>query len=78
LFDSESLVLFDSLNDIDVLSDPDIASLIESLVDVESLVESDSDVLKLVESLIDVDVRSELLVLNDVEVLTEPDVLVET
>ncbi len=29
------------------------------------------------ESLIDVDVRSELLVLNDVEVLTEPDVLVE-
>ena len=26
----------------------------------------------------DVDVRSELLVLNDVEVLTEPDVLVET
>ncbi len=30
------------------------------------------------ESLIDVDVRSELLVLNDVEVLTEPDVLVET
>ncbi len=26
---------------------------------------------------IDVDVRSELLVLNDVEVLTEPDVLVE-
>ena len=29
------------------------------------------------ESLIDVDVRSELLV-NDVEVLTEPDVLVET
>jgi len=31
-----------------------------------------------VESLIDVDVRSELLVLNDVEVLTEPDVLVET
>ncbi|WP_275547990.1 MULTISPECIES: hypothetical protein, partial [Escherichia] len=44
----------------------------------ESLVESDSDVLKLVESLIDVDVRSELLVLNDVEVLTEPDVLVDT
>ena len=35
------LVLFDSLNDIDVLSEPDIASLIESLVDVESLVESD-------------------------------------
>ena len=34
-------------NDIDVLSEPDIASLIESLVDVESLVESDSDVLKL-------------------------------
>lgn len=30
------------------------------------------------ESLIDVDVRSELLVLNDVEVLTEPDVLVDT
>lgn len=29
------------------------------------------------ESLIDVDVRSELLVLNDVEVLTEPDVLVK-
>lgn len=33
--------------------------------------------LSLWESLIDVDVRSELLVLNDVEVLTEPDVLVE-
>lgn len=32
----------------------------------------------LTESLIDCDVRSELLVLNDVEVLTEPDVLVET
>lgn len=29
------------------------------------------------ESLIDVDVRSELLVLSDVEVLTEPDVLIE-
>ncbi len=37
LCDSESLVLFDSLNDINVLSEADIASLIESLVDVDSL-----------------------------------------
>ncbi|WP_460899021.1 hypothetical protein, partial [Staphylococcus aureus] len=57
---TKSLVILDSINDIVVLSAPHIASQIESLVNVESLVESDTDVHVLVVTLIDVEGRSEL------------------